>query len=235
MTPPSRGLPRRWKKRLPTEESPSTWSSRWPLSRRGLRKRARTSGRVLQPGAGLEAGACLGRSAPPAFRSGLDCPLVAEGGVRPEATPTAAALPRRPGPLSPAGRLSLVSVLRPAHQRDLYTSNLGVPYSELAAALLGLRVIILLSSTPKSPAFPPPTPAMRPLPLPFYLSHAGPLFRFLILLETSFTYRQIHRYKYILILTAPPPRLFLHNGNRHTLPCLLPLNNVSYRSFYIRT
>lgn len=187
MTPPSRGLPRRYKKRLPTEESPSTWSRRWSLSLRGLGKRARTSGRALHPGAGLEAGACLGRSAPPAFRSGLDCPLVAEGGVSPEATPTAAALRWRPGPLSPAGQRSLVSVLRPAHQRDLYTSNLGVPYSELATALLGLGLIILLSSTPKSPALPPtPTPAMRPLPLTFYLSHSGPLFRFLILLETSF-------------------------------------------------
>lgn len=43
-------------------------------SERGFQRRA------LGSGAELEAGGCLGRSALPAFRSGLDCPLVAGGG-----------------------------------------------------------------------------------------------------------------------------------------------------------
>lgn len=97
---------------------------------RGVESERGLPGRALQQGDGPGGGTCLRSSAPPAFRSGLDCLLVA-GGCDLEA--------------------SIV-----VHQKAGCASNPWRPGSELATPLLGLRITMLLSSRLKPPASHPP-------------------------------------------------------------------------------
>lgn len=118
------------------------------------------------------------------------------------------------------------SILHPAYQEDLNSPNPSVPIQSLLHLCQSSGPpLAFLNLRPKPPAPPPPDMFLSPVPhLPTQVLPQ--------IIDILFTYRQIHRYKYILVL----PLFFFYTITcRHTLPCIFHLNNISYRRFHIYT